>query len=128
MYCSSCGVRTKESESYCRSCGLSLEAQTRALTYHIQAAGPPKVSGEKTCSSRILIVWLVIFVANIPALLLVQRLANADSSVIRLAGEINISIYTIPYIIGMIIFDFWVPRLLGKKSGGRWKFGANYKD
>ena len=117
MYCSHCGERKREFESYRQPGGLSLEAQTRPLIQPARTARLPAARGGRQDLGRVLTLWLVLLISNITTLLLVRRLARTDSAVIRLAGEINISIYTISYLVGLVIFALWASYAVGRWAG-----------
>ena len=123
MYCSHCGGRTKEFQTYSPSGGLSLEAQTRPLTAPARTAGLPAARGGRPTLGRVLALCAVALLGNVTPLLLLRRLAQTDTAVFRLAGEVNLSAYTVAYVVGLLTFALWASYVAGRWAGNDYERG-----
>jgi len=71
----------------------------------------------------VLALCAVALLGNVTPLLLLRRLAQTDTAVFRLAGEVNLSAYTVAYVVGLLTFALWASYVAGRWAGNDYERG-----
>ncbi len=124
MYCPNCGTETSESRKFCRSCGMSLEIISQALTGQLQTlptdtameSAPAQSERRKMMRWGFGVFWLGILLAA-----LLGILGGAISTLASQAGEFIASLAGLGGLIvlvgiGMMIYSRFLPNAPGLKT------------